>query len=398
MATRRHRIRRAALWGAVALAAAGAAALALRPAAAKVDLGAVDRGPLQVTLDEDGKTRVRQRALVAAPVAGNLLRPEVAPGDAVEEGQVLARLEPLQAPLLDAAGRAELGAAERAAQAGVEQALAATERARAAEQAAAEQLARQRALVAGGSAPRATLEDASALAHAAAHEAAAAAFGARVAQHQLELARASSKRALGGGGGPALELRSPITGVVLSVHQELGGPVQVGTPLLEVGDTTALEVVVPVLSADAVALPPRARALLGGWGGGELEGHVRAVEPRGFTRVSALGVEEQRVPVIVDVDTADGAARRLGDGYRVQARLVRWESPEVLRAPAGALFRQGDGWAAFVFEDGRARTRAVTVGHRAGALVEVLAGLEAGERVVLYPTERISDGQRVVPR
>ena len=194
-------------------------------------------------------------------------------------------------------------------------------------------------------------------------------------------------------GAPCIDVRSPVAGHVLRVHEESERIVAAGTPLLEVGDPGDIEVVVDVLSADAVRIRPGAPVAIEDWGGEQpLEARVRLVEPSGFTKVSALGVEEQRVNVVADFVDGPGA---LGDGYRVEARVVVWEAPDVVRVPGSALFRRGDAWHVFVVERGTARLRRVEVGHRGSFEAELLAGLEPGERVVLHPSDRVQDGVRV---
>jgi HlyD family secretion protein len=233
----------------------------------------------------------------------------------------------------------------------------------------------------------------------------AARFAADAANHEVEASRAvliaartprqkgSGSRGPCEGGAPCIEVRSPVAGSVLRVYEESERIVAAGTPLLEVGDPRDVEIVVDVLSADAVKIRPGAPVEIEDWGGERpLEGRVRLVEPSGFTKVSALGVEEQRVNVVADF--VDGAGA-LGDGYRVEARVVVWEAPDVLRVPGSALFRKGEAWHVFVVEGHAARLRAVEVGHRGSFEAELLGGLEPGERVVLHPSDRVQDGVRV---
>lgn len=395
-----------------AVVVAGGLALALWPRAVTVDLAPVERGPLVVTLDEEGQTHLRNRATLTAPVTGNLLIGSLRAGDLVTEGQVLARLEPAEAALVDAPGRAELTAAVRAAEASVAQASASAAEVEERVRTAGDEAARQERLFAAGATPRVDAIEARAAAAGAEHELAAARFAVKVARAELARQRAGLRRALGGPttAGELLDVRSPIDGVLLTVHREEDGLIAAGEPIVEVGDPTSIEVRAEVLTTEAVQVPLGAEVIVKGWGGPDLPGHVRNVEPKAFTEVSALGVEEQRTNVIVDLDVslegASGevpAARRLGDGWYVDVSIVRWRGDDVVRVPAGALFRRpgphgDDAWGAFVVENGRAVERRVEVGHRAGAFVEVVGGIAPGDVVVLYPAERVDDGERVRAR
>ncbi|HEU4697841.1 MAG TPA: HlyD family efflux transporter periplasmic adaptor subunit [Gemmatimonadales bacterium] len=393
-------------WGRWALALLGlgiVAALvwALLPQPVPVDLVRVARGPLEVTVSEDGRTRLRDRFEVAAPVAGTLLRITARAGDSVRQGDALARIVPLAAPLLDARSRAEAEARVAAAAAAVAQAHTAVRRAQDAYALAARDAERQRHLAAAGATAAQALEQAEVLARARGEELAAARSGVTVAEAQLAMQRASLARLLGRGpaGAGEIVLRAPTDGVVLAVPRESEGPVQPGQPVVAIGDPRALEVVVDLLTPDAARVRPGAPVRLERWGGADtLHGHVRRVEPTAFTKLSALGVEEQRVNVLVDLD--DPYARRagLGDGYRVEASILVWAAPDVLTVPASAPFRHGDGWAVYRFEDGRARLVPIRVGERTDALVAVLQGLRPGDRVVAYPGEQVHAGVRVAPR
>jgi HlyD family secretion protein len=378
--------KRIGLGAAVALAVAGAVAL-LRPGPLQVETTRVARGSLQVTVDEEGETRVRDRYVVAAPVAGRVARIEWREGDAVAAGAVVGRLLP--APL-DARAReqavarvAEAEDAQRAADAGVAQAGAAAEQARRSCQRAQQLAARN--LIAPEERERAELEETTR-----ARELESAQFRAQAVAHDVEVARA----ALLAGAGAAIPLRSPVRGRVLRVPERSERVVLAGTPLLELGDPAKLEIVADLLSSDAVRVKPGDAILIEGWGGGEtLRGRLRRVEPSGFTKVSALGVEEQRVNVIGDFVDPPGA---IGDRYRVEVRIVVWEGRDVLQVPTSALFRHGDGWSVFVVEQGRARQRDVRVGHRSTFETEIVQGLNEGDAVVRNPSDRIADGLRVV--
>ncbi|MCB1035712.1 MAG: HlyD family efflux transporter periplasmic adaptor subunit, partial [Acidobacteria bacterium] len=350
-----------------------AIAAALRPRPLPVDLAAVSRGPLQVTLSEEGETRVKDRFVISAPLAGRVLRIDFEPGDAVQAGEtVLATFEPTAPNLLDARSRQEAEARVRAAQASVGRAQADLKRAEsevAYWQTESQRIARLAAdgIVSQGDEDQAELElstrqDARA----------AAAFAVETARHQLEVARAalrytSAAGKKGGEAPEAIELTSPIDGSVLRRLRESEAVVAAGEPLLEVGDPAQLEIVADFLSRDAVSIRPGQRVILDEWGGEKpLEGVVRRVEPAGFLKISALGVEEQRVNVIVDFKDPRERWQTLGDGYRVLVEVVLWEGENVLQVPVSALFRQGDDWAAFVLEGGRAHQVKVEIGQRNG--------------------------------
>lgn len=368
----------------------GLIAVGFWPRPVPVETAPVTRGPLRVFLTEEGKTRVKHRYRITAPVSGQLRRLTLDPGDEVRAGEtVVAVIEPLPPALLDARSRA-LAAARRAAAA--EQ----VERARAALRFATHELQRFQRLFAEGTVSIQELELAQWRAEAAARE-----LG--VAEGALREAEAALAEFGGptGGSAPArsvTEVRAPANGCVLRVFDPSARVVSAGTPLLEVGDPADLEVVIEMLSRDGAALTPGTPVELDQWGGPQvLQARVRRVEPAAFTKVSALGVEEQRVNVIADLVSPPEARRGLGDGYRVEARVVVWEADAVVRVPAGALFRRGGDWMAFVIEDGRARLRAVKAGRAGAQEVQVLEGLQRGETVILHPGNRIRDGQRVKP-
>jgi len=383
------------------LAAAALVFLAVRPRPQPVDVGQVHRGPLRVTVDEDGKVRVQERHVVSSPLAGTLTRPDLKAGDPVQADAVLARLVPVAPPLLDARTRAEVEARARSAADAVRQAEATLARARNALELAEREAARAQNLARAGSIAQEALDRAEFERAARAREVEMAARGADVARHDLDVARAALLQTRGGGrsSDPEWTVTSPVRGVVLRVLQESEGVVQPGTPLFELGDMDALEVVADLLTTDAVAVRPGAEVLIERWGGDRtLHARVRRVEPSAFTKVSALGVEEQRVNVIADLTDPAPARAGLGDGYRVQVRIVTVDVPDALLVPVAATFRQGKGWAVFVVEDGRARLRAVELGRRNDTDAEVRSGLTAGQTVVLYPGETLRDGVRVETR
>lgn len=372
------------------------------PRAVPVDVAEVRRGPLVVMVEEEGKTRVRERYGVSAPVAGFVQRSTLKVGDAVTAGQVIAVIEPARSVALDPRSRlqaqAQVSAAEAALAAAQENARAAAAAAELAQQerARAESL-RQSNFISAQALDAARTDETRA--HAAK---AVAQHTVRVARFDLETARAalvSTTQLKNGGAASRVEVRAPVDAHVLRLLHESEGAVVAGQPLLEIGDPTSLEVEVEVLSTHAVKIAPGSRVILDRWGGPQaIEGTVRVVEPSGFTKISALGVEEQRVRVIVDFAAPRETWARLGDGYRVEARFVLWEGQDVLQLPTSALFRQGEGWAVFVIDGGRARLTPVETGQRAGLATQVISGVEAGARVVSHPDETIQDGVRVKPR
>jgi HlyD family secretion protein len=391
-----RRIKRA-LWAVLALTLIVAVGWGLRPEPVGVETALVQRGTLVITVDEDGRTRVKDRYVVSAPLGGTLARITLHPGDSVDQGAVVARLVPLPAPMLDPRARTEAQARIAAARAALSQAEVAIARAEAAYGYVRREAERQRALLGAGATARQALEEAELAERMRREELASASFGRRVAASELRMTEAALAR-LAGDSREEFLVRAPASGEVLRVLQESEGVVQPGAPLLEVGERDLLEVVVDVLTTDAVGIRPGAPVRIERWGGDStLAGHVTRVEPSAFTRISALGVEEQRVNVVIGLDrSAAGAV--LGDGYRVEASIVVWEGQHRLLVPGGAVFRQGNGWATYVDDRGRARLRVIRPGRRNGSEVEVLDGLRPGERVVLYPTDNVADGVRVARR
>lgn len=382
------------------LAVVGLIVVAWVPNPVEVEVAEVSRGAFVVTVNEDGRTRVKDRYTVSAPVTGNLARPELEAGDSIEQEQVIARLVPLPPPLLDSRTRAEAKARVDAAIAAKRQAHAAVNRARFQRDFAKQESERALAVVQQGGLARSDADRAVSTYRSSQEELRSAEFGARVAEHQLKLAQTTLMQLSGKGqDGEQMEILSPVAGQVLKIFQESEGVVQSGTPILELGDPAALEIVVDVLSQDATRISPGDSVLIERWGGkNPLRGHVRMVEPSAFTKLSALGVEEQRVNVIIDMDEDRESWQSLGDGYRVEARISVWEGKDVLRVPASAVFRSEESWAAFVVEDGEATIRAVELGESNGIETEVLSGLEEGEIVIAYPSDSVKDGVSVEAR
>lgn len=393
---------RATLGIGLTLATLGAGYLWLRPAAVVVELAEVTGGPLLVTVDEDGKTRVKERYVVSAPLAGRLARIEIHAGDEVRRGEtVLATIHPPDPSLLDARTVAEATARSRAAEAAVEQANARGAEARERRALAEDRFQRAQRLVGSNSISRGEYDEAEHGVLMAAEQERAAQFGLRVAQFELDVARAALSRtqpveAEGKSASEPFEIRSPVDGRVLRVLHEDAAHVTAGQPLLEVGNLQELEVELDVLSADAARIRPGASVRLEHWGGDHpLAGRVRLVEPAGFTKVSALGVEEQRVLVLVDFAPDTPRPLELGTGFRVEASIVVWSESDVTQIPVGSLVRQGETWGVFVERQGRAEWRAVEIGQRNGVAAQIVTGVERGERVVVFPSDQVRPGARI---
>jgi len=377
---------------------------AFRPQPVPVDAQQVKRGPLLITVEEDGRTRIRDRYVVSSPLAGRLSRIQLKPGDEIKAGKTtLALIEPADPSLLDARARAEAQARVNAAQAAIEQAKSNLQRATAALEAAQMDFRRAQALVEKRSISQDEFEEAQLQLRTRVEEARSAEHAVQIAQYEFELAQAALLRtdpqAETSGDTWRMELDSPINGRVLRVMQESAGIVSAGTALMELGDPQDLEVVVDVLSSDAVKISPGDRVLLEHWGGPRpLEGRVRLVEPSGFTKISALGVEEQRVNVIIDFVAPPAERPSLGDAYRVEARVIVDEAPHALKVPNSATFRSGENWAVYVIIDGRAVVRTVKLGRRNEHEAEVLQGLKEGDTVIVHPSDKITAGVAVEPR
>ncbi|HEY9172946.1 MAG TPA: efflux RND transporter periplasmic adaptor subunit [Verrucomicrobiae bacterium] len=362
-----------------------------RPQPIPVETARVAEGTLRATVNEEGKTRIKQRYVVSAPVAGHLRRiPFKAGAEVVAEQTVLAVIDPVSPALLDARNRA-LAEARR------DTAIANLEKARAAHRFATSELQRVRRLYEAKTVSLQELEPVEWRETAAAKDEAAAVSALR--QVEAELAEfALPAEATASPPQAPIEVKAPSSGRILHVFEESTRVVAPGTPLVQIGDPSDLEAVIEVLSRDGATIAPGAKVELEHWGGSvPLLARVRLVEPAAFTKISALGVEEQRVNVIADLVTPVEQRPSLGDNFRVEARIVVWEADRVLKVPAGALFRRGRDWAAFVLAKGRAALRRVQVGRSSGTEMQVLDGLAAGEEVILYPGDRVREGQRVKP-
>ena len=373
------------------VAVAGLLYLAFRPKPLRVDVAQAIRGPLAVTVEAEGETRVRDRYVVAAPVAGRLTRVQLKAGDSVRRDAVVALLAP--APL-DARGREQAEARLEAARDTRRMAAAAAEQARAALAQAERTAVRAESLAARNLEPQAAREDAQTLVATRSSELEAADFRAQAAAHDVQVAQAALLAAGNAGDArTALRLHAPVSGVVLRVVEESERVILAGAPILELGDPATLEVVSDLLSTDAIKVHPGDTVLLRDWGGdGPLRARLRRVEPSGFTKVSALGVEEQRVNVIADFIDPPG---RLGDRFKVDLAIVIWQGQDVLQVPTSALFRRAGHWQVFVVEKGRARSRAVEVGEQGPLAAQIVRGINPGETVIVHPSDRVDDGVRV---
>jgi HlyD family secretion protein len=386
------------LWLAV-LIVGGLLAVALWPKTTDVDTATVVRGPLVVTVDEEGMTRVRERFVVSTPVGGRVLRVELEPGDVVKRGQVVARVRAEAPSLLDERARAEGRAAVESAKAALGRAQAEEQRARATLARLRSDLTRVRELAKSQVVAPQELEARESEAKAAEEAVNAAVFAVRAATFELQRAQARLAPPASDTGGRVVPVMAPVDGVVLKRLRESESIVPPGDPLLEIGDPARLEIVADLLSTDAVRVKPGARAIIEQWGGDhEIAARVRRVEPAGFTKISALGVEEQRVNVVLDFVDPAAAAAALGDAYRVEVRVVTWEAPGVLKVPTGALFREQEKWAVYVVQDGRATRRTIELGHQTGQEAEVLSGVAERDMVVVHPGDSIVDGAKVKPR
>ena len=389
-------------WLGVGALAALLAVVLLRPQPLVVETARVTRGPLEVTVGHEGRTRVKDRYLVSAPLAGRLQRLPLKAGDVVEAGKTLvAVIEPTDPELLNPRSLAEAAARVKAAEAEVARAGSEADQARIRLEFAERELTRLNKTRPSGAVSQADLELAEQRERTAREAIRSTQFAGQVAEFELEQAKAALdvvQPAAGSAPKPRFEITAPISGRVFRVFEESATVVSPGTRLLELADPAQLEIEVDLLTTDAVRVSPGTRMIVEQWGGPQpLEARVRMVEPSAFTKVSALGIEEQRVNVIADFTSPADQLALLGDGFRVEARLVVQSMEQALKVPAGAVFRHGEGWAVFVHANGRAVLRPVSTGLRNDLDVEIRAGLEEGEEAVLYPNDLITDGVRVRP-
>lgn len=371
----------------------------LRPEPVWVDLTTAQRGPMEVTIVEEGKTRVKDRYVVSSPVTGYLHRVSLDVGDAVMPGELLAEVDPMPAGMLDTRSRAEAEALVESARSALNAVRQRTEAARADAALAEAEQQRLATLERSGYISRELLQQAQTAAARTRAILKSARFDEEVAAHELDAARTrlevSAARAEGLDPAEYLTVRSPVSGSVLNILRKSEGVVQAGEPILELGDPSALEVVVDVLSFDAVNLEAGLATRLDGWGGTTLDAVIRRVEPVGFEDISALGVEEQRVRVIADMITPREHWEMLGDGYRVDAAFILWESADVLQIPASAIFQHNDQPSIFLVTDERAVIQTVDTGQTNGLMTVVNSGLEEGDQVVRHPDRELSDGDHI---
>jgi HlyD family secretion protein len=346
-------------------------------------------------VEEDGRTRIRNRYTVSAPISGLMPRLILHVGDPVQAGQTLISITPNIAPLLDVRMRKELEERVGAAEAALEEAASLNERTKVDLVQARTNLARTAKLQKSGAATAAQLDRDTFAVQAAEREAHAAEQRWHAAKHALRQAKAAVRRSGDSSSNEHFPVLSPIDGRVLKVIQESEAAVPLGSPILELGDPKDLEVAVDILTSDAASIRPGARAVLERWGGEPLEGRVRRVEPSGFTKISALGVEEQRVWVILDITSQPEKWTGLGDGYRVDVKISVEEIDEAITMPIGALFRRGGNWHVFIIEGDRAKLRTVDIARRSGRLAAISAGVQAGEVVIVYPPTQLTDGSAV---
>lgn len=391
------------LWQIVALAIMVALiAVAFAPGPVIVDTRLVNTGPFAKTIEEEGKTRVTDRFIISSPVDGFARRIELNIGDTVDKSQTVASLEPLRSRVLDPRSQAEAKARIAIAKSALLVTGENTRAAKADAELAASELKRLTTLYRNKTISLGAFQQAQANARRTAAHLKSSEFAVEVAAFELEAAETALRYSAAGNGDIATEKVAIVTSVpgqVLKVYHKSEGVVKAGEPLMEIGDPGSLEVEVDVLSQDAVKLKPGTRVNFRRWGGDKvLQGRVRVVEPVGFTKVSALGVEEQRVLVIIDITSPITDWQRLGDGYRVEASFVLWENDRVLQIPTSALFRFEEQWAVFVLKKNKAKLRFVSLGHRSGLAAEVLSGLQEQEVIITHPDDSIHDGKRVRPR
>lgn len=372
----------------------------LRPRPVEVETGVVARGPLTVHVIEEGRTRIRNRYVLSAPVAGHMRRVELKPGDPVEANKtLLTAIEPGIAPLLDARGKATADARVQATEAAcllAGQSLAAAVTARDFALANWNRVKNLREKGTISATDRDAIEREYQIRD---REVRRAEFATKVAEYELAQAKASLLQIESPSNAASVDVRSPVSGTILRVMQESSAVVNAGTPILEVGDPADIEIEAEILSRDAVAIVPGARAEIEQWGGDSpLTARVRRVEPAAFTKISALGVEEQRVIVLCDLVDPPKSAEALGDRYRVDVKVAVWQADDALLVPAGALFREGNKWMTFLHANGKAKSVVVDAGRTDGRLTQVLGGLEAGAEVLMHPPDSVKDGSRVRKR
>jgi HlyD family secretion protein len=396
--------RRLILWAVIGGSIVVALVIVFRPQALPVDTRLASIGTLVVTVNEEGETRVRDIFVLSAPVAGRMLRIEAEAGDEVVANEtIIAEIEPVDPTFLDFRSETQANAAVRASESAKKLAQAEVDQWDAELDFARAELIRAHELILDNTISQRDMDEAERNERTAKATYATKIAALQMRNFELERARAEllspAEVRLQRGDCECVPIKSPVDGQILRIINESEGVVAAGEALLEIGDSTDLEIVADLLSSDAVKVATGRRVIIEGWGGNvPLIGRVRRVEPFGFTKVSALGIEEQRVNVIVDFTSPHEQWARLGHGYQVDLRIVLWESTAVITVPLTALFRDGDQWAVFVEVDGIAQHRDVVVGQRSGLEAEITAGIEVGERVIMYPSNAVTDGVRVTER
>jgi HlyD family secretion protein len=391
--------RKALLWTAAAAAVLAVFAWAFWPRAVEVEAAVARQAPFEQAIEEDGRTRVKDRYTISAPVAARLERITLREGDCVAAGDTVAVLRPVMSPMVDERSRAEAQARLRAASASVDRATARTGRARIALQEATLERQRTERLAADGFLSTSKL-DSVRLALAGARRELETALAERdLAGHEREQAAATLQQFTGGArAGGALPVRSPVAGVVLKVAQPSENTLPAGAALLDIGDPQHMEVVSELLTTDAVQAQPGRHVIIERWGGPPVEGTVRRVDPAAFTKVSALGIEEQRVIAVIDITSPPQQWRAMGDGFRVVVRVITNRVEQALVVPVGALFPNEGGMAVYRVDGRRVRLTPVDIGGRNGTDAWVRDGLEPGQQIIVYPPATVTDGRRVKVR
>jgi HlyD family secretion protein len=386
-------------WSVALLMVAAALAWSFWPQPVSIDMAQVTSGPFQVTVEDEGRTRVKDAYVVSAPVAGRLLRIGNRAGESISAGDIVAQLQPATPELLDARARARAEAAVKAAEAARNSAAAVLKEAQADVDHAEPELRRTESLASRGLTAKMLLEDAQRQERLAVAAMEAAKSSLRVKEFELENARTLLADFRDSNAPAAISLKAPVSGSVFRVSQQSEAVIAAGTPIMEIGDPRDLEVMIELLSTDAAKVIPGSAALVTDWGGdSDLAAVVRMVEPSGFTKISALGVEEQRVRVILEIREPRSKWQQLGDGFRVNARIVVWQTADAIRVPLGALFRNGNAWQTFVVKNGRAVRTDIAVGRSNDSDAQVLGGLRPGDQVIVHPSDQIMDGVRVSVR
>lgn len=390
------------IWGGVAVLIVAGLIYSLSPQPVLIEISVVEEKPLLVSIREEGITRVKDRYVVSAPVSGYMRRVNLEVGDRIEQGQTLTELEPLRSDVLDPRRRAEAEARVSASRSALLSAQENAEAAKADAELAQTEYNRKAPLAASGSISQEELSQTSTNLQRAQAVLRSSQFAVDVAQYELDAASTALQYSAAQENPGVLKERvpilSPISGAILKRYRQSEGVVSAGEALLEVGDSAALEIAVDALSADAANIHAGMDVILTNWGGAPLNAVVRLVEPVGFTKISALGVEEQRVWVILDIVSPQEQWLSLGDGYRVEAEFLVWQEDTVLQVPASSLFRHAGGWAVYLVAQGRAHLTPVQIGQRNGLQAQIVSGLKPGQQVVSYPDSQLQDGSRVRSR